>query len=218
MHTQAGHWLQECQRQVQSVTSEVGRLSGHCQSLHESQRWGARFYCSPWPQRWAWVSLQQPPSCEQWNSLPTPCWEPVQFDTAEGPTTWCQLPWESAWRPQASNFQQYFLYKTTNLTVSRQAAQSHMNFTDTKKYSTGCIISLQRDKIQFHPPEYRYQSLPPENSRKAMVKPHPPGKDSTNKSNYNFTVCRKETPKTVKKMEGQRNMHQLEHGKNLQDK
>jgi len=118
MHTQAGHWLQECQRQVQSVTSEVGKLSGHCQSLHECQRWGARCYCSPWPQRWAWLSLQQPPSCEQWNSLPTPCWEPVQFDTTEGPTTWCQLPWESAWRPQASNFQQYFCIRLQTLPLA----------------------------------------------------------------------------------------------------
>jgi len=45
--------------------------------------------------------------------------------------------------------------RDTTLSIKIQAAQSHATPIDTPKLTTGQFTSLQREKIQLHPPEHR---------------------------------------------------------------
>ena len=59
--------------------------------------------------------------------------------------------------------------------TSRQAAQSHINPTDTLKPSTGHSAALQRSEIQPHWLEHWHQSHKPGSHHRALVQPHPQG-------------------------------------------
>ena len=96
-----------------------------------------------------------------------------------------------------------------SLPISRKAVHSHINPIDIPKHTTGHGVTLQRDRIQLHPPERRHKYTQPGNLRKALVQTHPwrgslqKGDPKHNKSD---------------KMKRQRNIQQMkEHGRNPQD-
>ena len=86
---------------------------------------------------------------------------------------------------------------------------------------TGRSLAHQKDKIQPHPPEHRYQSPPPGSLHDPLNDPYPLGTHTKNKGNYKPAACRKETPNTVSKLSKirrQRNTQQMkEQGKNPPD-
>ena len=97
----------------------------------------------------------------------------------------------------------------TNLPISRKAVHSHIKPIDIPKHTTGHGTTLQRDRIQLHPPENRHKYTQPGNLLKALVQTHPwrgslqKGDPKHNKSD---------------KMKRQRNIQQMkEHSRNPQD-
>ena len=53
--------------------------------------------------------------------------------------------------------------RNTALSIKRQAVQSHSKPIDTPKPTTGHFITLQTEKIQLHPPEYKRKLPYPRN-------------------------------------------------------
>ena len=86
---------------------------------------------------------------------------------------------------------------STTLHINRQSAQIHIEPIDTPKHTTGHSTTLQKDKIQLHPPEHRHKSRQPGNLHKTLVPTYPWGIDSTIKRNYNLPACRKETANSI---------------------
>ena len=76
------------------------------------------------------------------------------------------------------------------LNIEMQAAQIHTKYIDTPNLITGHSIALQREEIQFCPPEHRYKVPQPENFDKPLIYPHPHGEISTIKSNHDSSVCK----------------------------
>ena len=68
---------------------------------------------------------------------------------------------------------------------------------DTPKHTTGRSPAHQKDKIQPHPPQHRYQSPPPGSLQNALNQTYPLGADTKNNGNYEPAACKKETPNTV---------------------
>ena len=101
------------------------------------------------------------------------------------------------------------------LSIKRQASQSHAKPINTQKCTTGHFTSLQRENIQFHPPEHRHKLSQPGNLDTALVQPHPQGAGSTIKRNHELPVYRRGTPNSnLNKMKRQRYIPQVkEHDK-----
>ena len=55
----------------------------------------------------------------------------------------------------------------------------------------------QKEEIQLHPPEHRYESLPPGTLHKPLDQTYPQGANTRSKRNYDPEACRKETSNTV---------------------
>ena len=91
------------------------------------------------------------------------------------------------------------LQQSGNITLSTkiQVAKSYTKPRDTSKLTTGHFIALQREEIQFHPPEHRCKLLQPGNRDKPIVQPHPQGGTSTIKRNHKPRAYRKATPNTA---------------------
>ena len=85
----------------------------------------------------------------------------------------------------------------TGLSIKRQASQSHAKRIDTQKCTTGHFTSLQRENIQFHPPEHRHKLSQPGNFDTPLVQPHPQGAGSTIKRNHELPVYKMGTPNTA---------------------
>ena len=83
------------------------------------------------------------------------------------------------------------------MNIKRWTAQSHAKLIDTPKLTSGHFTALQREEIQFHPPEHRHKLLQPGNLDKPLVQPHPQGEDFTIKRNHKLPACRKGNPNTA---------------------
>ena len=83
-------------------------------------------------------------------------------------------------------------------TISREAVYNNNKVTNTPKHTTRGGPAQQKDKIQPHPPEHRYQSPLPGSLHNPLRQPEPLGADTKNNGNYESAAFeKKETPNTV---------------------